>query len=532
MSATWIEFQKDIGIQAAQFKDSPEHQEIRNNRNTRHYNVGDTHTFWRWNLAVMPPTWIQTPATCRAVGEHCYVFVADDQWNTHMTQANVDSVLVRLEQNTPNNPNQGAIMMDVNLFGPIPDELDNDPKLIVFYSALGSFQGTSFDGYFSAYNQVTEAQAQMMNPPGHSNECEMIYMTCYPLNPVQPIRLSVLAHELEHLIHWGQDSNEESWVDEGCAELAMVAYGVPDPITSFNNNPDNNLTVWNQQFADYVKVMLFFTYLKEHYDSTGMIRDLVADPMNGMNSLNNQVAIHYPQLATGEIIHNWSIANTLDSPLPGNGLYNYEELDLPNFLMTSVNIYPTGNQTIQPYATDYLHYDLAWRPITFTINADSPLRVTELVFNQSNECTAVIYGGHSNNIEFNPLPDSAEAVTFVITNTGTAIANYAYAAGTVANDDYSNNITATSVLSCYPNPFKSTVTIKYNLKNSGQSVLNIYNTKGQLVKTLMNDIKASGQYETTWSGDSESNEQLPSGIYFVRLQNGSETKTQKVLLLK
>ena len=84
-------------------------------------------------------------------------------------------------------------------------------------------------------------EAQMMNPPGHSNECEMIYMTCYPLNPTDPIRISVLAHELEHLIHWGGDINEDTWVDEGLAELAMVYFGIPDPISQFNTNPDNSL---------------------------------------------------------------------------------------------------------------------------------------------------------------------------------------------------------------------------------------------------------------------------------------------------
>ena len=54
-------------------------------------------------------------------------------------------------------------------------------------------------------------------------------------------------------------------MDEGCAELAMVLFGQPDPISSFPGNPDNNLTEWDQQFSDYVQVMLFFTYFAEQY---------------------------------------------------------------------------------------------------------------------------------------------------------------------------------------------------------------------------------------------------------------------------
>lgn len=531
MPTVWSEFQKDIGIQAAQFQNSPEHQEYRQQKETRNYVVGDTETFWRWNLSVMPPLWIQTPATCRAVGEHSYIFVADSEWNVHMTQANVDTIMVRLELNTPNNPNQGAIMMDVNLFGPIPDELDNDPKLIVFYSALGSFQGTSFDGYFSAYNQVTEAQAQLMNPPGHSNECEMIYMTCSPLNPVAPIRLSVLAHELEHLIHWGQDPNEESWIDEGCAELAMVAYGIPDPISGFPSNPDNSLTVWDQQTADYVKVMLFFTYLYEHYDQTGLIQDLVEDPLNGMSSLIAQLATHYPELTLGQLLSNWSAANVIDAPQPFDGLYNYTELDLPTFSMTNMNIYPTqSNQPVSAYASDYLKYTLPAGTATFHIVGNSSISVKLLLFNAMNECTDVIddgVGPFDSNI-----PEGTHHAVFVVTNITASGTEYYYSIASVGNDNDVIPSALPASLNCSPNPFSISSEISFSLEKPGLTTLNIYNTKGQLVKSVIQEIKSAGQYKVTWSGDNDYGKTLTSGIYILRLTSNGLTKTAKIIYHK
>jgi len=45
-----------------------------------------------------------------------------------------------------------------------------------------------------------------------------------------------MAHEFEHMIHWNGDPNEEAWVDEGLAELAMWFYGNPDTISGFNTN--------------------------------------------------------------------------------------------------------------------------------------------------------------------------------------------------------------------------------------------------------------------------------------------------------
>jgi hypothetical protein len=347
------EFKRDISRQTEQWQGTNQ-----SNRNSRDYQIGDTFLFWSWNLTVMPPLWIQVPSTCKAVGDHCYIFVADDQWNVHMDQADIDIVLPYLEDYTMNSTEWGVIEMDETLFGPIPDELDNDPKIIVFYSELGSFMGTMFDGYFSAYNQVTEQQAQQMNPPGHSNECEMIYMTCYPLNPTDPIRISVLAHELQHMIHWLGDINEDTWVNEGCSELAMVYFGLPDPIVQFPNNPNNTLTFWDQEFADYVKVMLYFTYLEEQYDAVGdsLIKDIVSEPANSIAGITNQLIANGISQSFEDIFVDWTIANFLDDPEVENGLYYYENLDLPNFsAVYTHSVYPAGNNgSVNAWAADYI----------------------------------------------------------------------------------------------------------------------------------------------------------------------------------
>jgi len=533
--AGWSELQRDLGIQAAQFKDSQEHQVLRA-RDTRTYQVGDTATFWKWNLSVMPPLWVQTPATCRAVGDLCYVFVADSEWNVHMDQSDVDTVMFRLEESTVNDPTQGLIEMDIELFGPLPDELDNDPRLIVFYSALGSFQGSAFDGYFSPYNQVTEAQAQQMNPPGHSNECEMIYMTCYPLDPVAPVRLSVLAHELQHLIHWGQDANEETWLNEGCSELAMVAYGVPDPITGFPSNPDNSLIAWNQTFADYVKVMLFFTYLQEHYDATGLIRDLVADPANGLVSLNQQLAIHHPDLGFPELFTNWNIANMLDAETPGNGLYNYTQLDLPQFATTNLNANPyPSNQAIQPYAADYLAYTFSSEPFGRVMSSNIDLRLTALFFDPLGFCTELIDLGAGNLIELFPNLGNHHRAVYVLSNPSSSQAHYNIYQH-VSSDDLLNPALTEPALACYPNPFQAEsgllrIQVRGQAQNPGS--LRIYNSRGQLVRRLDSpDSAGSDQMRLDWDGRDQSGSPVSGGIYLLRFDTGAKSAFQKLCLIR
>jgi len=268
------------------YADKEHHQNVKSTKEATEYIVGDTRSFWRYNLSVMPPSWINQAATCRAVGDHSYVFVADADWGTKMTQEDVDIVLNYLENITAASTEMGIVEMDQTYFGEIPDELDADPKVIFYYSSLGSYNGSVFDGYFSPFNQMTESEAQTSGE--HSNECEMLYMSCYPVDPTSLGTLSVLSHELQHLIHFGHDSNEESWVDEGCAEYAMVMFGQPDPISSFNTNSDNNLSAWDQQYSDYVKTMLFFTYLSEQTTGPDFITGLVANSLNGIVGIESE----------------------------------------------------------------------------------------------------------------------------------------------------------------------------------------------------------------------------------------------------
>jgi len=537
-----VELQRQIAIQSASYHNSASHQAIRDNRESRHYNVGDTHSFWRWNLSVMPPTWIQTPATCRAVGEHCYLFVADSDWNTHMTQANVDTVMVRLEQRTVNDPTKGLIQMDIDEFGPIPNELDNDPKLIVFYSALGSFQGTSFDGYFSAYNEVTEAQAQQMNPAGHSNECEMIYMTCYPLNPVAPVRLSVLAHELCHMIHWGFDQSEATWVDEGLAELAMVKYGVPDPITGFNSNPDLDLTAWTQSTSDYVKVMLFFTYLAEHYDQDHLIRDIMEDPENGMTSIANQVSSHIQDMTISDVFRDWTIANYIDKPTPDSALYNYSELTLPTFTLsyhyaqefTNVsNI--TG--TTQPWATDYIKIDQNQWYHHMAIQGNHPFYLSTIAIpTNTSDPWSVNPSETFDNFEWLNYY-WAGAYVLVISNPSDTQLSYSFSlvTGDGVDDDVSTPVLSPQLI-CYPNPFISNASsMKIEVKNAanGQGAkADIFNIKGQLVSSVSLSKDDKGSLSSNWSGRNESGEAMPSGVYFVKYSDGSKSLNRKIVIIR
>ncbi len=80
----------------------------------------------------------------------------------------------------------------------------------------------------------------------------------------------------------------------------------------------------------------------------------------------------------------------------------------------------------------------------------------------------------------------------------------------------------------YPNPFNPTTTIRFSLIKKGLVKLSVFNILGERVKQLVNKEMTVGQYEVPFISNG-----LPSGIYFYRLEVGTEfSKVNKMILLK
>ncbi|MCZ6766702.1 MAG: T9SS type A sorting domain-containing protein, partial [bacterium] len=87
----------------------------------------------------------------------------------------------------------------------------------------------------------------------------------------------------------------------------------------------------------------------------------------------------------------------------------------------------------------------------------------------------------------------------------------------------------------YPNPFNPTTTIRYNMRERGHVTLSVYNVAGQLVRTLVDDVREpmqDGLHTVVWHGDSEAGQEVASGVYFYKLVTPGFTKTRKMVLLK
>ncbi len=94
-------------------------------------------------------------------------------------------------------------------------------------------------------------------------------------------------------------------------------------------------------------------------------------------------------------------------------------------------------------------------------------------------------------------------------------------------------IYANALHDAYPNPFGSATKISYDLKSEGRVTIDIYNLKGEKIRTLESaDQKAAGTYNCSWNGLDENGNQLSSGIYLYRMQTDNFIQTKRVILTK
>ena len=237
--------------------------------------------------------------------------------------------------------------------------VDNDPHLVIIYAhKLGGAAG-----YFSGSDSLTPEVS------AYSNAAEMFYLSADYTDLSSSYTYGVLAHEFQHMIHWNQDRNETSWLNEGFSELAVDLNGFDvggfDMLFAFQ--PDLQLNFWpgddqGDASPHYGASFLFTRYLLSQFGSQ-TTSAIVRNPMNGLVSIDEVLE---PEMQSYEsdnpvsgrpadrVFQNWTIANYLQN---NSGIYSYEDyMGLPMFY-TSEEMNCDGNwneRTVSQYGTDYI----------------------------------------------------------------------------------------------------------------------------------------------------------------------------------
>ena len=182
---------------------------------------------------------------------------------------------------------------------------------------------------------------------------------------------STVAHEYQHLLHDCLDSNEEPFVNEGCSMYSelLCGYGEGnyDYYREFLYTPDNSLVEWGDQgginiIADYGSAAMFTIYLSDHFGGANVISALAHNEANGVEGVTAALAAAgHGDWNFDKVFQAWRLANLIHSDEFGDGLYNYDSINLNDPRAGDLTIHkvkPGMGFVTQSYAFQYTYtYD-------------------------------------------------------------------------------------------------------------------------------------------------------------------------------
>ncbi len=98
-------------------------------------------------------------------------------------------------------------------------------------------------------------------------------------------------------------------------------------------------------------------------------------------------------------------------------------------------------------------------------------------------------------------------------------------------DDNSINVSKFN-LNNFPNPFNPETMIKFSLKTPEKILIEVYNIRGEIVRTLVNAELEADFHEVLWNGKDNDGKRVSSGVYFYKMEAGNYQETKKMILMK
>ncbi len=82
-----------------------------------------------------------------------------------------------------------------------------------------------------------------------------------------------------------------------------------------------------------------------------------------------------------------------------------------------------------------------------------------------------------------------------------------------------------------PNPFQDVTAFIYQIPDEAQVTLQVYNTLGAPVVTLVDEVKPAGFHQVEWDGRDRNGNRLPGGVYFYQLTAAGRQELRRLVLL-
>ena len=467
------------------------------------------------------------PATCRFVGENSYVFVEDLQWDENggpVLQLDVDFLSHLFELASPADPTRGVFELETATFGRPPD-VDDDPRIYILVLKLDP----GLLGYFDP---------SIATDPDPALRRDMIFMSSSVLLENQYAAGGTLAHEFQHLIHWGHDADEEIWLNEGLSGYAELLSGYPEidttNVPAFLRQPGIGVTAWESQSYNYGSTYLYVAFLAERF-GIGLMGGLVSEPRNGIDGVDVSLAPFQQDFRATWA--GWTAANYAGSDVR----YGYEAI---------------GERRATPLVTPGLPFDRVdgvvdqqWGT-TYIIFRDSGSTEIDFFGDANGRYIVQLYvmrngSGDLKNMALDTdsrgfaRVDNADSLVVVVGRTSVRGRDFeisarhfdpitAVVAATRAVEDAEAGLDLP-----FPNPFNSQIVLPFHLEvESANAVVWLYGALGNPVRTFRLGLLPRGTHRLTWDGTDDQGRQVASGRYLAKLQAGSISSWRPLTLVR
>lgn len=315
-----------------------------------------------------------------------------DNRDTGRIDAAVLGELARgLESATPagsRNPAKGIIENEQEVFGATPSafKVGGKDDFLLFDIPNTAGDELTLLGYFHTKDQYSRKEVPS------SNELNMLYIDSREgLKSVRRL-LATIAHEYQHLIHFGRNPDSERFYTEAMSELATVMTGFRLPNSEYMAHTNSPLFRWSDMDAtmsqvDYQRGMTLMRYLYEQYGER-FIDEFVAEKGKGVARIENTLAavgLEDEHHAWDGVLTRFAIANYLQDE--GTGEYGYSDYSwVPRQMRPSVvdfgavpAEYRPTRMRLEPYGTSYVQFD-APRSLVIDVDRADSHRVVALSY--------------------------------------------------------------------------------------------------------------------------------------------------------
>ncbi len=144
-----------------------------------------------------------------------------------------------------------------------------------------------------------------------------------------------------------------------------------------------------------------------------------------------------------------------------------------------------------------------------------------------------IYGQQTTDISLGRMPDGGDVWVFLDPPTFNRANDDSSGLPDDEPDDPPSDLPTILALSQnFPNPFNPGTQLNFALPKAGRIRISVFDVRGRRVSTLVDESRDQGNYFVRWEGVDEQGRQVPSGLYYARMEFGAEVQTRTMTLVR